>query len=42
MIDILLYILKQLMFIYFSLNLPTIAGMSGAGNAREWERVNKR
>jgi len=41
MIDILLCILKQLTSI-FSLNLPTIAGMSWAGNAREWERVNKR
>jgi len=40
MIDVLLYILKQLQFI-FSLNLPTMAGVSQAGNAREWDRVNK-
>jgi hypothetical protein len=41
MIGILLYFLKQLMFI-FSHNLPTIAGVSWAGNTREWERVNER
>jgi hypothetical protein len=41
MTGILLHFLKQLIFIC-SHNLPIIAGMSGAGDMRVWERVKGR